>query len=183
MKRFTMLGLLALTTGCVHYMPVAVSSAPLGPKEHPVAVVSGEASAYYFMGFGPMGDDSLEAAVADAKGQKDSDTIMNVFVDRRLFCFPLCGFSLITQGTTRIYGTLVKYDDPWTKEHVLPSIHIGNAAQSSSASSDIKTAQHELLLDDTQGLNSPKEEQAWMILSFMYSLSRYPYARRIMLRA
>ena len=44
-------------------------------------------------------------------------------------------------------------------------------------------AQHELLLDGPQGLNSPKDEQAWMILSFMYSLSRYPYARRMMLRA
>ena len=44
-------------------------------------------------------------------------------------------------------------------------------------------AQHELLLDGSQGLNSPKDEQAWMILSFMYSLSRYPYARRMMLRA
>jgi hypothetical protein len=116
---------------------MAVSSAPLGPKEHPVAIVSGQSSAYYFLGMGPTGDDSIQAAVEDAKQQKNSDTIMNVFVDRKLFCFPVCGFSLVTQVTTRIYGTLVKYDDPWTKENVLPSIHVGDAQQLSDSSPEL----------------------------------------------
>ena len=40
-------------------------------------------------------------------------------------------------------------------------------------------AHGEMLNDGFHGLNVPNEEQAWMILSFMYSLSRYPYARRI----
>jgi len=99
-------------TGCVHYMPAAVSSTSIGSKyETPVRTVTGSSSAYYIFGIGPTGDDSLNAAIEDAKSNAPSDSIANVFVDRKLICFPVCGFSIFTRIETMIYGTLVKYTD------------------------------------------------------------------------
>lgn len=97
-------------SGCVHYMPAAVSSTSIGSKyEVPVRTVTGTSSAYYVLGLGPTGDDSLNAAIEDAKSQAPSDSIANVFVDRKLTCVPVCGFSLFKRIDTMVYGTLVKY--------------------------------------------------------------------------
>ncbi|HAF95886.1 MAG: hypothetical protein A2021_06600 [Elusimicrobia bacterium GWF2_52_66] len=91
-------------------MPAAVSSTSIGSKyETPVRTVTGTSSAYYIFGLGPTGDDSLNAAIEDAKSQAPSDSIANVFVDRKLICIPVCGFSIFTRIDTMVYGTLVKY--------------------------------------------------------------------------
>ena len=73
--------------------------------------------------------------------------------------------------------------DTFTLILFVPTAFLAFIAACGTTDSRFFSAQHELLLDGSQGLNSPKDEQAWMILSFMYSLSRYPYARRMMLRA
>jgi len=97
---------------CTYYMPVAVSSTSIGNQgEIPVKVVSGSSEASYFLVFGPFGDDSLLAALEDARSKGDGDTLANVFVDRKVFCIPFCGFPLYTSVETRITGTLVKYQD------------------------------------------------------------------------
>lgn len=112
MKPSTYLFLLAFFgSGCVHYMPAAVSSAPLGPKEHPVAMSTGESTAYYFLGLGPTGNDSLKAAVEDGLSQRKSDTMINVFIDRKILNFPFDFFPIFTKITTTVYGTLVRYDE------------------------------------------------------------------------
>lgn len=113
MKNSSLAVLLAVSfSGCVHYMPAAVSSTSIGSKyEVPVKTVIGTSSAYYVFGFGPTGDDSLAAAIEDAKSEAPSDSIANVFIDRKLTCFPVCGFSIFTRIDTIVYGTLVKYTD------------------------------------------------------------------------
>lgn len=119
-KRWTLAKLMACAmaamvlsiSGCTYYMPTAVSSTSIGNHgEIPVKVVSGRSEASYFLAFGPFGDDSLQAALEDARRQGDGDTLANVFVDRKLFCIPTCGFSLYTSIETRITGTLIKYQD------------------------------------------------------------------------
>ena len=116
-----------LTAGCVHYLPAAVSTNPIGSKyEKPVKVVTGVSRAYYIGGIGPIGNDSLEAALDDALGYARADTMANVFVDRRLICFPLCNLPLIFRVDTIITGTLVDYvemerTEPIAKEPVSPA--------------------------------------------------------------
>lgn len=114
---YAMAVMLLSASGCTYYMPVAVSSTSIGNQgEIPVKVVSGRSEASYFLFLGPFGDDSLQAALEDARSQGDGDTLANVFVDRKLFCFPLCGFSLYTSIETRITGTLVKYQDERSRQ-------------------------------------------------------------------
>jgi hypothetical protein len=112
-------------------MPAAVSSTGLGPNEKPVRVVSGEASAYYVLGFiGPLGDDSLQAAVEDARSQAKSDTMVNVFVDRQIMNFPFDYFALVSRIQTRVYGTLIQYTD---KAEVLPRLTKADVDQQTSS--------------------------------------------------
>ena len=93
----TMATMVLSLSGCTYYMPAAVSSTSIGNQgEIPVKVVSGRSEASYFLVFGPFGDDSLQAALEDARRQGDGDTLANVFVDRKLFCIPTCSWSLYT---------------------------------------------------------------------------------------
>lgn len=127
-------------SGCVSYMPAAVSSTSVGSKyETPVKTVTGTSSAYYVFGLGPNGNDSLNAAIEDAKSQAPSDSITNVFIDRKLTCFPICGFSIFTRISTVIYGTLVKY----TKEDGTPAM-----MQSTDLASAPETSSKEILFND-----------------------------------
>lgn len=99
-------------SGCTYYMPAAVSSTSIGNKgEIPVKVVSGSSEAYYWFAIGPFGDDSLQAALDDARSKGDGDTLANVFVDRKIFCFLNCYLPIYSSIETRITGTLVKYQD------------------------------------------------------------------------
>jgi len=103
-------GLCLASFGCVHYFPAAVSTNAVGSQhEHPVDVVAGHSSAYYIGLLGPFGNDSLQAAVEDALSFRRASTLSNVYVDRRLICFPLCYFPIISRIDTMVYGTLVSY--------------------------------------------------------------------------
>lgn len=96
--------------GCVHYYPSTISTTSLhGKYEKPVRVISGESHAFYILGMGPIGNDSLEAAIEDAQGDAPGDSMVNVFVDRKVLTFPFTYFPLITRITTNIRGTLIKY--------------------------------------------------------------------------
>lgn len=113
MRRIAAFVFLALS-GCSYARPVVINQIALGPKEHPIAIVAGEATASSFLGFGLEGEDTLVSAINDAKkkaGVTDG-TLYNVFVDERLFCFPSCWFPLYHVRTLSVYGTLVTYDDP-----------------------------------------------------------------------
>jgi len=93
-------------------MPAAVSSTSVGSDyERPVKTVTGMSSAYYLFGLGPEGDDSLNAAIADAMSYAKSDSIANVFVDRRIIGFPTLYFPIVMRIDTIVFGTLVKYTD------------------------------------------------------------------------
>lgn len=110
MKNLVFLMCSLVLSGCVHYMPAAVSSTSIGTKnEVPVQTAIGTSSAYYVFGLGPTGDDSLIAAIDDAKSQAKSDSIANVFVDRKITCVPACFFPIYKRIDTMVYGTLVKY--------------------------------------------------------------------------
>lgn len=119
MMLFVILGIPFSFSACTYYMPMTVSSTSIGNQsEVPVKVVSGRSEASYFLIFGPFGDDSLQAALEDARRQGDGDTLANVFVDRKLFCVPTCGWSLYTAVETRVTGTLVKYQDERSRQFV-----------------------------------------------------------------
>jgi len=110
MKLIILVGLLVPMIGCTYYLPPSVSSTSLGPKEKPVMIKSGRSSSYYVLFFGPFGDNSLEAAINDAVG-KNGDTMINVFVDRKMIFFPFPYFSLFTVNDTMVHGTIIKYTD------------------------------------------------------------------------
>jgi len=98
----------------MYYLPTAVSTNPVGTNyEKPVDVVSGKSSAYYLFGglFGPIGDDSLKAAVENALSYRRGSSLTNVFVDRKLICFPPCqwGLTLFMEVNTIVLGTVVTY--------------------------------------------------------------------------
>lgn len=116
-ERLVMLLPVAIS-GCATYMPFTISTNSVGsPYEHPVGVAQGQSSAYYILGLGPIGDDSLGGAVDDALSYRRASFMTNVFADRRLVCFPWhCHFSsligippLVTRIDTLVYGTLVSY--------------------------------------------------------------------------
>ncbi|MBI2069215.1 MAG: hypothetical protein HYT79_01315 [Elusimicrobia bacterium] len=89
---------------------MTVSTNAVGSKfEQPVDVASGSSSAYYILGIGPLGNDSLRAAVEDALQFRRASTLSNVYVDRRLICFPFCYLPIATRVDTMVYGTLVSY--------------------------------------------------------------------------
>lgn len=108
---------IALLTSCTYHRPALIAQANIGPKEIAVGVTKGESSAFYVLFFGPFGDNSLAAAVEDAKAKANADTLLNVFVDRQTFFIPL----IYTRVTTVIYGTLVSYNPPLTKQDSLRS--------------------------------------------------------------
>ncbi len=108
--RTAVLGLVLLC-GCSYYQPAMVSTASLGPREKPLAVVMGESQASYFFFFGPFGNNSLAMAVEDAKKQTGADSLMNVFVDRKTLLFPLPFLPILITNKTLVYGTAVKYDE------------------------------------------------------------------------
>ena len=101
---------LALTSGCVYYKPFCVSSTSMGPEnETPVRVTTGESTAFYIFGLGPIGNNSLEAAVEDALGDAPADSMVNVFADQSLMVFPHPAIPIIKRFQTTVFGTLVKY--------------------------------------------------------------------------
>jgi len=103
--------------GCVYYRPAVVSTNSIGTKnEVPVKVVKGYSSASYIFGLGPMGNESLEAAIYDAIKNEKGSSLSNVFVDRRVLCFPFPPLCLYIRRDTMVYGTLVKYLDENGKE-------------------------------------------------------------------
>ncbi len=101
--------------GCIYHRPFQVSTTSLGPKEIPVKTSAGSASAFYFLFLGPFGDDSLEAAIKNAVSNEKSgnvDTMVNVFVDRKILEFPF----VFKKMTTTVWGTLIRYEDEMFKK-------------------------------------------------------------------
>ena len=90
-----------------------MSSASMGDTlvERPISVSSGTSKATYFLGFiGPFGDDSLKAAVEDATGGDSSESMINVFVDRRITAYPFLFLPIIRIDSTSVLGTVVQYE-------------------------------------------------------------------------
>lgn len=86
----------------------------LGPKEKPIGIVTGTSSATYLLGFRIEGEDSLNAAVKDARMQAKvpKSTMANVFVDRYIFYFPAIWLPIYMESKTTIFGTLIAYEEP-----------------------------------------------------------------------
>lgn len=71
--------------------------------------VEGQSRAHYILGYGPVGDDSLKAAVADALSQKGGDTLINITIDRSVTKFPPMIGGIYTAVDTRISGTAIRF--------------------------------------------------------------------------
>ena len=94
--------------GCKSMNPLGVSAG--GPVMKNVKVIGrseGFSTArYYLMGLvGPIGDDSLEAAMTDALSKKGGDSLINVTVDREQFNV----LGLMIESRTRVTGLAIKY--------------------------------------------------------------------------
>jgi len=98
------------TIGCTSYIPHSVQmQAPVQSDTlQIIGSVEGVSNAYWFLGMGPTGDDSLRAATADALSKKGGDALVNVTVDRQITAFPHPAYPLYLNITTRIVGTAIK---------------------------------------------------------------------------
>ena len=97
--------------GCVHVLPAPDVEHPLGTTtDVPVGVVTGHSSSFEILKLKRWGDDSLEAALADArrKGGPDADGIAAASAERKLICFPLCWFPLVRSVQTTATATLLR---------------------------------------------------------------------------
>ncbi len=93
--------------GCKTHAPYAMSTGgPLIKNVRTLGRVEGVSVARYYLSIiGPIGDDSLEAAVADALSKKGGDSLINVTVGRERTSY--LGF--VTVIRTRVTGLAVKY--------------------------------------------------------------------------
>lgn len=100
----------ALACGCVEQLPADLPASALGTTEDvPIGPVSGRAHSLHFFGWRRFGDDTTDAAVRNAKKGRQEDDLINVTVERRALCFPLCRYALLTWSETSVDGTLVRY--------------------------------------------------------------------------
>ena len=97
-----------LLGACVRYQSPVVSRDGFEPGERPVRLGAGRASATYIFGLGPIGDDSVGAAVARAVG-KDGVTLANMQIDRRTVTIPGPFLPIVTRVETRVSGTVTAY--------------------------------------------------------------------------
>ena len=111
MKKIVAIVAAAVTfAGCTTYFPHSASMGGVVMTNIEVlGRVEGQSRAHYILGYGPMGDDSLKAAVADALSQKGGDTLVNITIDRSTTMFPPYLGSIYTAVTTTISGTAVRF--------------------------------------------------------------------------
>lgn len=107
---YGLLAALGLTAvGCTTHIPHSASmGAPVdvGNVKN-IGRVEGESSAQWFLMFGPTGDDSLKAAVADALSKKGGDALVNMTVDRSVTAFPHMSYPLFLKVKTTVTGTAI----------------------------------------------------------------------------
>ncbi len=102
--------LAAALCGCAHDTPVFLPAARVGPTDNiPIGVVTGKSSAFFFFSAPPLGDATTQAAMRDARSKMDNDGLINVSVDHRSLCFPVCAWPLFSYVRTTVTGTLVRY--------------------------------------------------------------------------
>lgn len=97
--------------GCKTNVPYQVSvGGPLMKRVKVIGRVEGLGTARYFLGgfVGPIGDDSLKAAVADALSKKGGDSLINVTVDREVKTF-IPGMPIMIEIKTRVTGLAIQY--------------------------------------------------------------------------
>ncbi|MBI4368602.1 MAG: hypothetical protein HY547_00060 [Elusimicrobia bacterium] len=112
MKKSLLIAAAATTglAGCTTYFPHSVSMGGVVlTNVEIVGRVEGMSRAHYIMGYGPVGDDSLKAAVADALSQRGGDTIVNVTVDRSVTKFPPMVGGIYESIQTTVSGTAVRF--------------------------------------------------------------------------
>lgn len=93
--------------GCKTHVPHSVSTGgPLMKNVSTIGRVEGESNAKYYLGglIGPIGDDSLAAAVKDALSKKGGDSLINMTVDRAVSRYP---FVMVVR--TRVSGLAIRY--------------------------------------------------------------------------
>jgi len=110
MKPTLVIFALAALAGCVRQTTPIVSTTSIGAYEWPVGLASGTSAATYILGFGPIGDDTVGAAIVRAIG-KDGDALINTAIDRRTTYIPAPFLPLVTRVETRVFGTVIVYID------------------------------------------------------------------------
>lgn len=99
-----------LLAGCLQHLPADLPSIPLGStSDVPVGPATGRAHSVHFFGWRRFGDDTTDAAIADAKKAAPEDDLINVAVNRKILCFPACDWALVIWAETQVDGTLVRY--------------------------------------------------------------------------
>lgn len=120
-------GALALA-GCVNHTTGSDGpSLALGRSAGiPGELVSGAASAWSFLSWGPRGDDSQEAAAKAARGGALEAELVDLRFERKTICFPACSAALWRRTTTIARGTLVRpagYAEPEkAKKEPMPTV-------------------------------------------------------------
>lgn len=109
-----MLATVSVIAGCTVFVPPPPHMASSSiPNSEIVGTVDGESRAYYVMGFGPFGDNSLKAAIKDALSKRGGDALTNVAVDQSVTYFgagpALAQYNFGFSVKTKVYGTAVRY--------------------------------------------------------------------------
>lgn len=96
--------------GCTERLPApGVEPALGGALDVPLEVVTGRSSAWRLLAGPAFGDDSVDAALVDArrKGDLQADGIRLDSAERGVFCLPFCAFPLLSYIRTTVTATLV----------------------------------------------------------------------------
>lgn len=119
--------------GCVHQLPAPHVAPRLGSTlDVPIGVVTGRSSSLEIMKLGLWGDDSVEAALADARrrGSRDADGIELTAAERRVICFPACAWPLVRSVRTLATANLTRVARGLSapeSERSAPALEVGKA--------------------------------------------------------
>lgn len=132
-----LLGSLALA-GCMAELPAPHVTPPLGSTtDVPIAVVTGRSRAFEIVRKRTWGDDSVEAALEDARQNAgpDADAIQATAAERHVICFPLCAFPLLRSVRTTVTATGLRFARGLSRpsgEAVRPELEVGQAPPASA---------------------------------------------------
>lgn len=114
MNRFFLPFIFIFLSSCVRYYQPSISSSNLNEKsEVPICVKTGRSMACHFGVFGFSTNGTIEKAIQNALKDKEGniigDSMVNAYVDRYEYGFPLLAFSIFSCIKTEITGTVIKY--------------------------------------------------------------------------
>lgn len=103
MKEFILISVFFVMSGCAHYQPVSMNPSPLASSGESPAIL-GYSTNTFLLGMPLGGNESLEAALVDAKKRAGANSFTVSYVDQKKSCIPSPLLPLLCRTETDIYG-------------------------------------------------------------------------------